>query len=228
MNKFLKHKYQLIRKLQANLITAHTPHCVILDDVIFANNRQMNYVLKLLRSLPAELLISNNPDIAQLLAEASKHHNLGAAAKTNINLQYGHLATSKVEGSTLFSADAHAELTDTCQEALKATLADLSDSVNEIAKLDPSAAAASLDAYLQKQLETRKEHKRQYVALSHKAKELCAVQIKELAKANPKLQKQLLALMCLRREITIVFMESDSQPISEFFNQWIDRINKGV
>lgn len=228
MNKFLKHKYQLIRKLQAKLITAHTSQCVVLDDIVFANNRQMNYVLKLLRSLPAELLISNNPDIAQLLAEASKHHNLGAAAKTNINLQYGHLATSKVEGSTLFSADAHAELTGTCQEALKATLADLSDSVNEIAKLDPSAAAASLDAYLQKQLETRKEHKRQYIALSHKAKELCEARLEELVKGNFKLQRQLRKLVYLSGKVTTTFTETTSQPISELFNQWVDRINKGV
>lgn len=228
MNKFLKHKYQLIRKLQANLITAHTPQCVVLDDIIFANNRQMNHVLKLLRSLPAELLISNNPDIAQLLAEAAQHHNLAAEAKTNINVQYGKLGSSKVEDHVLFSPNTHAALTGACREALKDTLDDLSNSVNKIAEIDPATATASFDAYLQKQLEVRKEHKKQYIALSHKAKELCVARIKELAKANPKLRKQLLALMCLRREITIIFTESDSQPISEFFNQWIEQVNKGV
>lgn len=228
MNKFLKHKYQLIRKLQANLITAHTPHCVILDDVIFANNRQMNYVLKLLRSLPAELLISNNPDIAQLLAEASKHHNLGAAAKTNINLQYGHLATSKVEGSTLFSPNTHAALTGACREALKDTLDDLSNSVNKIAEIDPTTATASFDAYLQKQLEVRKEHKKQYIALSHKAKELCEARLKELVKGNFKLQRQLRKLVSSPRKVTMTFTETTSQPISQFFNQWIEQVNKGV
>lgn len=226
MNKFLKHKYQLIRKLQAKLITAHTPQCVVLDDLIFANNRQMNYVLKLLRSLPAELLISNNPDIAQLLADVAQHHNLDATAKTNINLQYGHLATPTVVVSTLFSADAHAKLTGACQEALKDTLANLSDSVNKIAEIEP--ATASMDAYLQKQLEARKEHKRQYIALSHKAKELCEARLKELTKGNSKLQRQLRKLVYLSGKVTMTFTETNSQPISQFFNQWIKQVNKGV
>lgn len=228
MNKFLKYKYQLIRKLQAKLITAHTPQCVVLDDLIFANNRQMNYVLKLLRSLPTELLISNNPDIAQLLADATQHHNLDATAKTNINLQYGHLAAPTVVVSTLFSADAHAKLTGACQEALKDTLANLSDSVNKIAEIEPATATASMDAYLQKQLEARKEHKRQYIALSHKAKELCEERLKELAEGNFKLQKQLRALAYLAPKVKITFTEDTSQSISQFFNQWIEQVNKGV
>lgn len=211
MNKFLKHKYQLIRKLQAKLITAHTPQCVVLDDIIFANNRQMNHVLKLLRSLPAELLISNNPDIAQLLTEAAQHHNLDATAKTNINVQYGAMGSGIVANIDI----------DIPQVWSPPVVQSPDDNENVL-------ATASVDAYLQKQLEARKEHKRQHIALSHKAKELCVARIKELAKANPKLRKQLRALMCLRREITIIFTESDSQPISEFFNQWIEQVNKGV
>lgn len=216
MNKFLKYKYQLIRKLQAKLITAHTPQCVVLDDLIFANNRQMNYVLKLLRSLPVKLLISNNPDIAQLLADAAQHHNLDATAKTNINQQYGNLATI------------HAKLSNNWQEELEETMANLSDSINEIAKVEPTTAALVMDAYLQKQLEARKEHKRQYIALSHKAKELCEARLRELAEGNFKLQRQLRKLVYLSGKVTMTFTETNSQPISQFFNQWIEQVNKGV
>lgn len=211
MNKFLKHKYQLIRKLQAKLITAHTPQCVVMDDLIFANNRQMNYVLKLLRSLPAELLISNNPDIAQLLADATQHHNLDAAAKTNINVQYGAMSGSIVPNINI----------DIPQVWSQSVEQSTRDGENVL-------ATASVDAYLQKQLEARKEHKRQYIALSHKAKELCEARLKELTKGNSKLQRQLRKLVYLSGKVTMTFTETNSQPISQFFNQWIKQVNKGV
>lgn len=203
MNKFLKYKYQLIRKLQAKLITAHTPQCVVLDDLIFANNRQMNYVLKLLRSLPVKLLISNNPDIAQLLADAAQHHNLDATAKTNINLQYGAMAGSIVPNIDIDIPQVWSQSIEQSSNGGENVL-----------------ATASVDAYLQKQLEARKEHKRQYIALSHKAKELCEARLRELAEGNFKLQRQLRKLVYLSGKVTITFTEQCSKPVTQFFNDW--------
>lgn len=198
MNKFLKHKVKQIQQLNDSLIVGFTPQSVSDYYLNFLNNRNLNERLRALRQLPKELLVSNNPEIAEAIA----------ARDALLNLNWH---TKLAEGSPTILLENLRK-----QQAQRTTE-------------EPVEATNQL---LKQQLELRKQKKAEYLIAANKVEKLIQARVKELVNTNPKVAKQLRKFLLTKAKLsptlTLSFTEDTNQPIRQFINEWISRIDSGV
>lgn len=115
MNKFIKHKVRLIN---AQLKQTFLVHSGGLYEVTYrVSNRQANRILKLVRALPTDFLIKNNPDLEALIWAVKQTSLKDQTLKLNINKQYGAFGNHVAMGEPL-PASAPNEITTATEAAL--------------------------------------------------------------------------------------------------------------